>query len=110
MFKQLFIMLTHSVRHHFILCLNIYKIHLILNDIDFLEAFVPGPTSIKDLIQFETLLYMGPDSEVGTIYPLDFIIYVDGAILWNSSFSLTSTEPTGLQVFFLYSSSNSNIF
>lgn len=88
----------------------IYKIHLILNDIDFLEAFVPGPTSIKDLIQFETLLYMGPDSEVGTIYPLDFIIYVDGAILWNSSFSLTSTEPTGLQVFFLYSSSNSNIF
>lgn len=78
----------------------IYKIHLILNDIDFLEAFVPGPTSIKDLIQFETLLYMGPDSEVGTIYPLDFIIYVDGAILWNSSFSLTSTEPTGLQVFF----------
>lgn len=69
-----------------------------------LEAFVPGPTSLKDLIQFETLLYMGLDSEVGTMYPLDLVIYVDGAVLWNSSFSLTSTEQAGLKVFLFYSS------
>lgn len=87
-----------------------YKVHLILIDIDLLEAFVPGPTSLKDLTQFETLLYMGLDSEVGTTYPLDLVIYVDGAILWNSSFSLTSTEPTGLQVFLFYSSCNKNAF
>lgn len=77
---------TFTVTYRFILCLDI------------LEAFVPGPTSTKDLIQFETLLYMGLDSEVGTKYPLDIVIYVDRAILWNSLFSLTSTEPTGLQV------------
>lgn len=81
-----------------------YKVHLILIDIDLLEAFVPGPTSLKDLIQFETLLYMGLDSEVGTMYPLDLVIYVDGAVLWNSSFSLTSTEQAGLKVFLSYSS------
>lgn len=81
-----------------------YKVHLILIDIDLLEAFVPGPTSLKDLIQFETLLYMGLDSEVGTMYPLDLVIFVDGAVLWNSSFSLTSTEQAGLKVFLFYSS------
>lgn len=98
MFKQLFI--VPNIIYQYILWFWLYKIHLVLFDIDFVEAFVSGPTSIKDLIQFETLLYMGLDSEVGTTYPLDFIIYVDGAILWNSSFSLTSTEPTGLPVFF----------
>lgn len=81
-----------------------YKVHPNLIDIDLLEAFVPGPTSLKDLIQFETLLYMGLDSEVGTMYPLDLVIYVDGAVLWNSSFSLTSTEQAGLKVFLFYSS------